>query len=232
MVAKARQPKRIEHRLGEPVANDDIDGCKQGKRGSETVPCDENAGDTGFGADFVDGFEQIISYAVVIVEKALVHLAVGTFLQRRVNASEFEICNPISERLASAEANYNDFVLVIESDEALNVNTGFIGPGCLEVTRCGVARGAGPCFDLIQVAAGHFCKMESFVSKGFIVSCNGLCASTGNQAKKGKSDPQDHLRPAIGIARRIAKRPSKYPISRDRCPHQGPAAAAAAASQL
>jgi hypothetical protein len=40
------------------------------------------------------------------------------------------------------------------------------------------------------------------------------------------------LRPAIGIARRIAKRPSKYPISRDRCPHQGPAAAAAAASQL
>ena len=114
--------------------NDEIDGCKQGKRGSETVPSDENAGDTGFGADFVDGFEQIISYAVVIVEKALVHLAVGTFLERRVNASEFEICNPISERLASAEANYNDFVLVIESDEALNVNTGFIGPGCLEVT--------------------------------------------------------------------------------------------------
>lgn len=161
MVAKARQPKRIEHRLGEPVANDDIDGCKQGKRGSETVPCDENAGDTGFGADFVDGFEQIISYAVVIVEKALVHLAVGTFLQRRVNASEFEICNPISERLASAEANYNDFVLVIESDEALNVNTGFIGPGCLEVTRCGVARGAGPCFDLIQLQLATFAKWRA-----------------------------------------------------------------------
>ncbi len=94
---------------------------------------DENSCNSCFRAYFVDGFEQILCDAVVIVKEALVNVAVVAFLKRRINPREFEISDPVCERLAAAKRDNDGVPAPIDTDEALYVLARLMRPERLEI---------------------------------------------------------------------------------------------------
>ena len=132
-ITHAWQAKRIQHRLGESIVNDEINSCEQCKRSSQAMPSDKNAIDAGFRAYFIDGFEQIVCDAVVVVEETLVNTAVVALLKRRVHTGKLEICDPVCERLAAAKRDNDAVHNFVNAHKALDVLPRFVRPERLKV---------------------------------------------------------------------------------------------------
>ena len=119
--------------MSKSIVDDEVDGCEQCENGAQTMSSDKNSCNPGFRAYFVDGFEQILCNAVVIVKEALVNVAIVAFLKRRINPREFQISDPVCERLAAAKRNNDGVPAPVDTDEALNVLARLMRPERLEI---------------------------------------------------------------------------------------------------